>query len=158
MTIEHREGNLFDTDIKLIVHGCNAHGVMGSGVAKIVRDDYPEAYEEYKARHQRELNNGGYALDMGSVIFVESNDKVIGNAVTQYNYGGKEGVRYVDYEAISDAIHTIIDWCLLNGHTQFAMPKIGAGLGGGNWDIIEMIIADDLKGRGIHCVVYTYVP
>jgi O-acetyl-ADP-ribose deacetylase (regulator of RNase III) len=158
MTIEHRKGNLFDTDIKLIVHGCNAHGVMGSGVAKIVRDDYPEAYEQYKAEYELARDNGEFALEMGSVGFVKSNGKVIGNAVTQYNYGGKEGVRYVDYEAVSNSIHEIIDWCLNNGHTQFAMPKIGAGLGGGNWDIIEMIIADDLRGHGVHCVVYTHVP
>ena len=143
MKIEYRKGNLFDTDIKLIVHGCNAHGVMGSGVAKIVRDDYPKAYEDYKAGYKLARDNGEFALEMGSVIFVETNGKIIGNAVTQYNYGG-DGTRYVDYEAISDAMHEIIDYCKDNNLTEFAMPQIGAGLGGGNWEIISRIIEDEM--------------
>lgn len=32
--IQYKTGNLLDTPDSYIVHGCNAQGVMGSGVAK----------------------------------------------------------------------------------------------------------------------------
>ena len=38
MKIEYRQGDLFQTDVRHIVHGCNAQGVMGKGVAKLVKD------------------------------------------------------------------------------------------------------------------------
>ena len=52
MKIEYRKGDLFQTEIKTIVHGCNAQGVMGSGVAKIIRDKYPKAYDRYVAEYK----------------------------------------------------------------------------------------------------------
>ena len=47
MQIEYRNGDLFSTEIKYILHGCNSRGVMGSGVAFIVKNLYPKAFEEY---------------------------------------------------------------------------------------------------------------
>ncbi len=46
MKINYVNGDLFATDIKTIVHGCNAQGVMGSGVAKSIRENFPKAYDE----------------------------------------------------------------------------------------------------------------
>ena len=47
MKIEYRHGDVLSTDVTHIVHGCNSHGVMGSGVAKMVRAKYPVAYQRY---------------------------------------------------------------------------------------------------------------
>ena len=33
------------------------------------------------------------------------------------------------------------------------LPKIGAGLAGGNWDIIEQIIIDELVEKGVDTTV-----
>jgi len=45
--IEHKIGDLFSNTEGYIVHGCNAQGVMGSGVAKIVKDQYFDAFKRY---------------------------------------------------------------------------------------------------------------
>jgi O-acetyl-ADP-ribose deacetylase (regulator of RNase III) len=149
MKIEYRKGNMFDTDIKVIVHGCNAHGVMGSGVARIVRDDYPEAYNVYvdvvKAAAYEVIDL------MGTVIPVETKGKVIVNAITQHDYG-RDGKRYVSYDAVSDAMIHINDWCVARGEKHVAMPQIGAGLGGGDWNVIEAIILSELTD--VQPVVY----
>lgn len=40
MPIKYIKGSLLDTDAKIIVHGCNCQGVMGSGVAKQLKKNY----------------------------------------------------------------------------------------------------------------------
>jgi O-acetyl-ADP-ribose deacetylase (regulator of RNase III) len=149
MKIDYRQGNMFDTDIKVLAHGCNAHGVMGSGVARIVRDDYPEAYNEYVTAFKKATWEGDD--QMGTIIPVETNGKVIINAITQHDYG-RDGGRYVSYDAVSDAMLNINDWCVKYGETHVAMPQIGAKLGGGNWDVIEAIIESHLIK--VQAVVY----
>lgn len=41
MAVVIKEGNVFDSDAKIICHQVNCQGVMGSGVAKEVRERYP---------------------------------------------------------------------------------------------------------------------
>jgi len=137
MKIEYRKGNLFETDIEHIVHGCNAQGVMGSGVAKIVRDAYFDAYKFYVEQYDE------HGLKLGDVQFVEANGKTIVNAITQDNYG-RTGDRFVSYDAVADCMRNINKMLKLSGLTQVAMPQIGAGLGGGNWDVISRIIEDEM--------------
>jgi O-acetyl-ADP-ribose deacetylase (regulator of RNase III) len=137
MKIEYVKGNLFETDIEYIVHGCNAQGVMGSGVAKIVRDDYFDAYKFYVEQYDE------HGLKLGDVQFVPANGKIIVNAITQDNFG-RTGHRFVSYEAVAECMRTVNRVVKLSGHTRVAMPQIGAGLGGGNWEIISRIIEDEM--------------
>ena len=40
------KGDVFDSFLypsSMVVHGCNAKGVMGSGVARVVRNNFPAA-------------------------------------------------------------------------------------------------------------------
>jgi O-acetyl-ADP-ribose deacetylase (regulator of RNase III) len=145
MKIEYRKGNLFDTDITHIAHGCNAQGVMGSGVARIVKEQYFDAYRFYAEQHSK------HGLALGDVQFVPANGKVIINAVTQ-NLFGKTVNRYVDYEAVADCMYAINQQLSLIGETHVAMPQIGAGLGGGDWSVIAAIIESEITD--IQPVVY----
>lgn len=156
MKIEYIRGNLFDTDIKHILHGCNAQGVMGSGVARIIRNDYRAAYDEYLSVAAK-YRNVGSTLPMGLLIPAVSNGKVIINAVTQHQYGSS-GQRYVSYDAVATAMKAVeydlgtnID---STDPSVIAMPQIGAGLGGGDWDVIASIISSELKT--VQPYVYIY--
>lgn len=145
MKIEYRKGNLFETDILHIAHGCNAQGVMGSGVARIVRDQYFPAFKYYLEQYDK------HGLKLGEVQFVPANDKVIVNAITQNLYG-RDGRRFVNYEAVAECMYTINCKLKLSGETHIAMPQIGAGLGGGDWRVIEAIVESELAD--IQPVVY----
>jgi O-acetyl-ADP-ribose deacetylase (regulator of RNase III) len=65
--------------------------------------------------------------------------KIIVNAVTQDGFG-RDGQRYVDYAAIERCFEVINDRVDSWEVSEIAMPRIGAGLGGGDWSIIESII------------------
>ena len=155
MKIEYRKGDLFQTEIETIIHGCNAQGVMGSGIAKIIREKYPKAYERYVAEYS--LHN---KLALGKVIIVPCGDrkndptnyKIIVNAITQ-EFFGREDVRYVSYDAIDDAMTRINRFTETYGITQIAMPQIGAGLGNGSWEVISAII----EHRLVHVTPVVYI-
>ena len=121
MKIEYRKGDLFQTEIQTIVHGCNAQGVMNSGIAKIIREKYPKAYERYVNEHKA---NG---LKLGKLVVVPCGDKVkdfdnykiIVNAITQ-EFFGRENDRYVSYDAVDDnrTVFGIGSNLYMNGHNS----------------------------------------
>lgn len=146
MKIEYIEGNLFNAPEKYLLHGCNAQGVMGSGVAKIVRNLYPLAYYKYK-----EFIDATDYSRVGEINVVDCGTKTIINAITQEFYG-RDGKRYVSYDAL-DKIFYELNYILPKG-AKLAMPKVGSSLGGGNWDIISTII--DSNAKNYTPIVYIY--
>lgn len=144
MAIIYKKGNIIHAEETYIMHGCNAQGKMGSGVAKAIRDRWPEVYPPYKAYCERDSAEKGYNL-LGTVYAVLCEDKMILNAISQQFYG-YSGDKYVSYDAI-DLIMQELTSRLAPG-TAIAMSRIGSSLGGGDWDIISKIIENrqqDLK-------------
>ena len=134
--IRYTVGDLLGAPQKVIVHGCNSHGVMGSGVARQIRAKWPNVYEIYRLRFDT------FGLDLGEIIPVRTiDDKIIVNAITQDSFG-RDGTRYVDYDAITAVFTQLNDRAIDWEVTEMALPRIGAGLGGGSWEIIEKIIND----------------
>ncbi len=129
--IEYRKGNLLDVKSGIIIHGCNAQGVMGSGVALAIKQKYPEVYEDYK---QERLYLGK------SIETWVDDDLMVINAITQQDYG-RDGKRYVNYVAITNVFSEAVVTASAYDYV-LNFPKIGAGLGGGDWSIIEQLIND----------------
>lgn len=137
--INYIVGDLLEAKEKVIVHGCNNYGVMGSGVAKQIRAKWPNVFDEYHLKYKV------FGLELGSIIPVETTDgKIIVNAITQDGFG-KDGARYVVYEAVEKCFILINEKAYDWNASEIAMPRIGAGLGGGDWTIIEDIITRTAK-------------
>lgn len=159
MRYEEIHGDLFDADCDFLVHGCNAQGVMRSGVAKVLRALYPHAFEAY---HQFCLMVEEPIQRLGKIVVVDAKHHRTGkpfkivNAITQLNYG-KDGKRYVSYGAIESCLLYLKPFLTENSKTRLdgsfetipnsviAMPKIGAGLGGGDWEVIREIVLKNLE-------------
>lgn len=126
-----------------MMHGCNTHGVMGSGIAATVRTLYPEAYNAYRGVYETS------GLELGQVIPVFTGDgKIIINAMTQDFYG-RDSKRYASYDAIAECCVRIVRGIdVLNEKPEYLYsPLIGAGLGGGNWNIIKEILREELANK-----------
>lgn len=130
----YRKGNLLNhVSGGVIMHGCNAQGVMGSGFAKEFKAKYPEAFQAYKseiADHSLEFGQTSWCILYPGLYLASS--------ITQNTYG-IDGSRYVSYDAIDLCIKEVIIFAQ-NKYCNINIPKIGAGLGGGSWDIISKII------------------
>jgi O-acetyl-ADP-ribose deacetylase (regulator of RNase III) len=137
MKLIYRTGNLLDVTSGHIVHGCNAQGVMGSGVALAVKRKYPGAYTDYVTIHEEE------GLDLGFAYpFCPTAELVIWNAITQDGFGMP--TRNCSYDAIQSCFEQINHAVsfLEDVVSELHIPLIGAGLGGGNWNIISTIIEE----------------
>lgn len=124
-------GNILDAEEEFIAHGCNAQGVMGSGVAKALRDKWPKIYTPYRGQYEVA------GLSLGDVIPAPLKDKVIFNVITQ-KYYGSDGFRYANYAAISKGLSRVLSYSKGN----VAVPLIGGGLGGCNKQMIVELLKD----------------
>lgn len=135
MKIITKVGNLLDVTEGHLISGCNAQGVMGSGVALAIKNKYPLAYQDYRDIYEDE------GLELGTAYPCMPTTKlVIWNAITQ-EYYGRPG-RNCSYDAI-DTCFADINAAVLSLDEvvkEIHIPLLGAGLGGGNWEIIREII------------------
>lgn len=131
--IKYVKGDLLEAPEQFLLHGCNAQGVMGSGVAKLIREKWPKAYADYRSTYH------SFGLTLGSIVSsYQSDSRCILNAITQETYG-REGV-HVSYWAIANVMRQLDQNRIVKSVGSVAMPMIGAGLAGGDWNVIEAII------------------
>ena len=138
-----KKGNLItaalNNEFEVIVHGCNCFNTMGSGIAKQIKENFKEAYiadQKTKKGDVLKLGTCSYAFDRGIYVI---------NAYTQYRYGNNQ--RYVEYSAVLNCMKWISDH--FNALYKIGMPKIGSGLAGGDWNIIQDIIEEILSDRDV---------
>lgn len=148
MKVKFRKGDIFDHidngDYDVVVHGCNCFHSMGGGFAKLIKDEFPLAYEADKQTKH------GDKSKLGSYSKVKYPHVSIINAYTQYKPSNNSGEDVFEYRAFTDVLKKIKKE--YNGK-RIAMPKIGAGLAGGNWDDILNIIMRELNNQDVTIVV-----
>lgn len=151
--IIHKKCDIFESGADIICHQVNCQGVMGSGVAKQVKEKYPPVYRAYV-----EWCENYEATDLlGKSQFVplkpmwtanESNGELMGivNIFGQLNYG-YNGKCYTDYDALKhafDSIHQFLN--LFESKPIIAFPyKFGCARGGGDWDKVFAMISEEFK-------------
>lgn len=94
--IKHIKCNIFESGADIILHQVNCQGVMGSGVAKQVKERYPNVFWGYKlvcdwCKDKSEL--------LGIAEAYRTKDNIIVNLHAQENYG-YDGKCYTDYDAL----------------------------------------------------------
>lgn len=128
----------------VIVHGCNCRHTMGGGIARQIKNVFPEAEDadlatEYAAREKLGT------LSTATVVR-DGREFTVVNAYTQFEPG-------------ADANYDAIRSCFREIKKRFAgkrigYPRIGAGIGGGDWTVISAIIDEELLGEDHTLVEY----
>jgi O-acetyl-ADP-ribose deacetylase (regulator of RNase III) len=131
----------------VIVHGANCQCTMGAGIAKSIRETFPEAYEVDCATPR------GDRAKLGTISCAEVSRSGrafwVVNAYTQHHYRGP-GVR-VDYDAVRSAMREVKR--RFTGK-RIGYPKIGAGLARGDWELLSRIIDEELESEDHTLVEY----
>ena len=148
MIIEYINDSILNAEQYHILHGVNCQNKMGSGVAKVLYEKYPEVKQKYHEDNEYVKKNVGYYAKLGDTRAIPCEDKIVHNCYTQ-DYYGYDGKKYVSY----DAIYEVFQRYARSNLKEVAIPKIGAGLAGGNWNIISQII-DDATGDDLDVYVY----
>ena len=128
MKIRHIVGDLLSVTSGMIVHGCNEEGKMGKGVALSIRKKYESVYYYYLMLKATE----GLCIGNVQYVRVDHNLRIV-NAIIQRAYGHGRHERYVDYEAVYACFLKIFNRAKIEKVFTISIPKIGAGLGGGDF-------------------------
>lgn len=140
----------------VILHQVNCCGVMGAGIAATVKKRYPNVFESY-LNHLGSFNSEWIgnklahvnALGTIDVVPVDDNSIIaVVNVFGQVLYGRTR--KYTDYDALLCAFeHLRIVFSDVD--VEFHFPKLGCGLAGGDWQIVESIIESKLDTSILHC-------
>ncbi len=132
----------------VIVHGCNCFCTMGGGIARTIQEEFPEAFAADLATakgDRNKLGNFSYVT-----VYRIGCELTIINGYTQFQFFGADVL--VDYDAVRRLFAKVK--AEFSGK-RIGYPKIGAGLAGGDWQILAAIIDEELAGEDHTLVLYT---
>lgn len=136
----------------IIAHCCNDVGGFGSGFAGAVNSKWISPRKLYKQAFKKGK------IELGKVQLVQVASNIyVANMIAQHDHAtgtGDYGKQYVQYDKLEDCLNRVAE--LANEyHAAVHMPRIGAGLAGGDWQKIEEIIAKTLSYNDVPTYIYT---
>lgn len=139
---------------KLLVHVCNDIGAWGRGFVLPLGKRFPAVKRAYGQWFAGETSQ---PFALGEVQFVPvAPDLTVANLIGQHDIARKNrpaALPPVRYEAIRQGLTRVREEArrtLASVH----MPRIGAGVAGGDWAVIAAIIEEELTAHGLSVTVY----
>src|SRR5690606_34950946 len=127
----------------------NTVGVMGKGIALQFKNSFPNNYKIYQEACKNKTFKTGEVL-----VVVEGdlmNRKTIINFPTKAHWKGNS-----KYEYISSGLQALKDSIINNKIKSIAIPPLGCGNGGLEWDNVKVMIEEALKD--LDCEIHIYTP
>jgi len=137
---------------KIIVHVCNDIGGWGKGFVMAISKRWKKPENQY-----REWFKSKDGFELGKVQFVQvEEDLWVANLIGQHKINKDEnGNAPIRYGAIEDGLKEVASFAKEN-NASVHMPRIGCGLAGGKWEMIEPIILKTLSNNDVEVVVYDF--
>lgn len=137
---------------KIIVHVCNDIGGWGKGFVMAISKRWKEPEKQY-----REWFKSKEDFELGKVQFVQvEEDLWVANLIGQHKINKDEnGSAPIRYNAVEEGLKAVSDFAKKN-NASVHMPRIGCGLAGGKWEMIEPIIIQKLSDNDVEVVVYDF--
>jgi O-acetyl-ADP-ribose deacetylase (regulator of RNase III) len=136
---------------KIIVHICNDLGGWGKGFVLAISRRWPEPERAYRQWHRERAGND-FGLGATQLVAVQP-DIWVANMVAQHGMRAARGGPPIRYDALGQCLGTVADHAVRLG-ASVHMPRIGCGLAGGRWELIEPIVTATLCSRDIATTVY----
>lgn len=146
--IRKTKGDLLKANVQALVNTVNTVGVMGRGVALQFKQTFPENFKVYKkACDEGKVRLGAmFVVDLGGL----QNPRYIINFPTKKHWRGKSRHEYIEsgLEALVAEIQRL-------GIESIALPPLGCGLGGLDWNQVYRHIKEHLGSlSNVEILVY----
>lgn len=142
--LEFTQGDMFEAPADIRVNTVNCVGVMGAGVALAFKQRYPEMFKDY----QSACKDGQVRPGRMYVWKALEGDWII-NFPTKRDW--RDPSRYEDIEAGLDDLRAYLESV---GPVTVALPALGCGHGGLDWDRVSAMIRDKLDDLDAHILVF----
>ncbi|WP_217605539.1 macro domain-containing protein [Chitinophaga sp. GbtcB8] len=148
--IQYITGNLLNSDASALVNTVNTVGVMGKGLALQFREAFPVNYKKYvDACKAQQLN-------IGTLLIVQDHNEFLGEK-TIINFPTKKHWRQSSkYEYIEAGLTALVEAIQDNDIQSIALPPLGCGNGGLDWQIVKPLIENRLST--LNSTIYIYEP
>lgn len=160
--IRYFDGDLIKSHCDIICHQVNCQGVMGAGIAKQIKEIYPDVFNWYRDVYNAKGNKLGNIdfVHTYSEKFIENietlhtpADRFVVNMYSQDNYLPRE-VCNTDYNAFRECCKKIKlklkEVAKIFGKKEsdyiIGFPyNIGCGLAGGDWNKVKKILEEEFS-------------
>ena len=146
--IIYKKGNILESDAEALVNTVNTQGVMGKGIALQFKNAFPSNYKVY----QDICRNGNFQI--GDLLIVEENGLISGKK-TIINFPTKTSWRKPsEYSYIEKGLEKLVQVIEDKKFNSIAIPPLGSGNGGLNWEIVKKMIEDKMSHLPIDVFIY----
>ena len=148
--IHFTKGNMMTSSADALVNTVNTVGVMGKGIALQFKEEFPRNFITYKvACSSGELTPG--KLLITKELNSNGEEKIIINFPTKLHWRNPSKYEYIT-EGLKELVKAISEHYI----KSIAIPPLGCGNGGLDWNIVKGMIEEALKDA--KCEIYIYEP
>lgn len=137
--IESKTGNILQEDAEALVNTVNCVGVMGRGIALQFKKSFPENYDSYAKACESDAVKPGKMFVYATGWL--TNPRFIINFPTKRHWKGKSRMEDID-AGLADLVKVIQE----HNIRSIAIPPLGSGLGGLDWQQVRPRIIEALRG------------
>ncbi len=136
---------------RIIAHCCNDTGFWNAGFVRALSERFHQPERDYR-RWARGLAPVPFRL--GEVQFVRVQPGLcVANIIGQSGIRSASNPTPIRYDSLREGLARV-RVIALEDDASVHMPRMGAGLAGGDWQIISTIIEDELCSDGVNVTVY----
>jgi O-acetyl-ADP-ribose deacetylase (regulator of RNase III) len=149
LMIRYTRGNLLEASAEALVNTVNEVGVMGKGIALMFRDTFPENTKQY------EFAAKAGQVQVGKMLTNKERDLLGGerwiiNFPTKKHWRNPSRIDWIR-EGLNDLVRVIRE----KGIKSVAVPPLGCGNGGLDWQQVRSEIESRLSGlKDVDVIVY----
>ena len=149
--LRYVKGNLVDEVTEgIVLHGTNCYGVMGTGIAKQLRDRYPKIFPSYK-----KLCDIHGAKLLGEIQLIRVSDSLlICNGFTQSRYGRTK--TYSSTAAIEQVLNKTAQEMDVYDLSTLHTVKLGCNNGGLDWEEDVQPVFQSFSKKHPHLEIILY--
>jgi len=146
--IRYTTGNILESNAQALINTVNTVGVMGKGIALQFKKAYPNNYSAY----QNACKRGDIAIGKLFVTKdrnINSGEKIIINFPTK-----KDWRKSSEYSFVEEGLNHLIHIIERQNIKSIAIPPLGAGNGGLEWEKVKKMIEQKLNNLNVEIIVY----
>lgn len=146
--IHYRVGNILESEAEALINTVNTDGIMGKGIALQFKNAFPLNFKIYQEACKNE------SLKVGNLLLVEDTGLISGKK-TIINFPTKTTWRKPsEYQYINDGLDELIRLIDEKNIKSVAIPPLGSGNGGLDWNIVKKMIEEKLSHLTIDIFIY----
>lgn len=146
--IKYVTGNILDSEAEALMNTVNTDGIMGKGIALQFKKAFPTNFKLYQQACKDKI------VYIGKLFVTKDNNITSG---TKYiiNFPTKQSWRKPsEYSFIESGLDDLLRVLEVNNIKSIAIPPLGAGNGGLEWERVKKIIERKLSNSNIDILVY----